>query len=94
MADGLRSQGSPEYKEEQVLGDKATGGVDNDQDHLLNVERGLKAYVMPAIKDVPLLTCHYRAISNPNTSTKAKKQAEEKLETLKDQTAALNTAAV
>jgi hypothetical protein len=30
-------------KEEQVLGDKATGGVDNDQDHVPNVEGGLKA---------------------------------------------------
>ena len=32
-------------KEEQVLGDKAVGGIDNDKDHVPNVEGGLKAYV-------------------------------------------------
>lgn len=29
--------------EEQILGDKATGEVDADPDHLANVERGLKS---------------------------------------------------
>ncbi|KAK5946637.1 hypothetical protein PMZ80_000780 [Knufia obscura] len=53
--------------EENILGDKATGEIDADKDHLANVERGLKS-----------------AISNPNTSTKAKKDAEQKLETLQD----------
>lgn len=31
--------------EEKVLGDKAVGGVDNDEDHVPNVVSGLKAYV-------------------------------------------------
>lgn len=52
-------------QEEKVLGDKAVGGMDNDADHVGNVEGGLKA-----------------AISNPNTSEKAKKEAEAKLKTL------------
>lgn len=29
--------------EEAVLGDKAVGGLDNDKDHVPNVESGLKA---------------------------------------------------
>ena len=45
MADGLRSKLdlSPEAQEERVLGDKATGDVDNDADHVGNVKGGLKA---------------------------------------------------
>ncbi|KAK5093202.1 hypothetical protein LTR70_004845 [Exophiala xenobiotica] len=53
--------------EERILGDKATGEIDADPDHLANVQRGLKA-----------------TLSNPNTSTKAKKDAEAKLQTLQD----------
>lgn len=30
-------------KEEEILGDKAVGGMDNDADHVGNVEGGLKA---------------------------------------------------
>jgi hypothetical protein len=30
-------------KEEQILGDKAVGGIDNDEDHVPNVVSGLKA---------------------------------------------------
>lgn len=29
--------------EENILGDKATGEIDADKDHLANVERGLKS---------------------------------------------------
>lgn len=45
MADSLRSKLdlSPAAQEERVLGDKATGGVDNDADHIANVKGGLKA---------------------------------------------------
>lgn len=32
-----------ESKEEAVLGDKAVGGMDDDKDHVGNVEGGLKA---------------------------------------------------
>ncbi|KAF2667534.1 hypothetical protein BT63DRAFT_426396 [Microthyrium microscopicum] len=73
MADNLRSSAvgqNPTFaqtvsKEENILGDKAVGGMDNDSDHVANVESGLKA-----------------AINNPNTSAKAKTEAEEKLKTL------------
>jgi len=65
MADNLRSQDAT--KEEKVLGDKATGGLDADADHVPNVESGLRA-----------------AISNPNTSTKAKNNAQKKLDVLAD----------
>lgn len=45
MSDGLRSRVAAvdETPAEQVLGEKATGGVDGDRDHLGNVEGGLKA---------------------------------------------------
>lgn len=45
MADNLRSRASKTEAtaEERVLGDKATGGIDGDEDHLANVESGLKA---------------------------------------------------
>lgn len=46
MADGLRSQDAVKDTEEaQILGGKATGGLDADEDHIGNVEGGLKAYV-------------------------------------------------
>jgi hypothetical protein len=47
MADNLRSKVdmTPAAQEAQVLGAKATGGIDNDADHVPNVEGGLKAYV-------------------------------------------------
>ena len=47
MASGLRSKidMSDEKAEENVLGVKADGGVDNDADHVPNVAAGLKAYV-------------------------------------------------
>ena len=49
MASALRSKVdmTAEANEERVLGLTATGDVDNAADHLGNVERGLKAYVMP-----------------------------------------------
>lgn len=43
MANNLRSGMNTVIAEERVLGDKATGGLDADQDHLSNVESGLKA---------------------------------------------------
>ncbi len=45
MASNLRSKVdmTAEANEERVLGGKATGGVDNDADHVSNVESGLKA---------------------------------------------------
>ena len=47
MADNLRSAAAGQTqkvtKEEAVLGDKATGGIDADKDHVPNVESGLKA---------------------------------------------------
>lgn len=43
MADGLRSKDALTGATEQILGDKATGGIDADADHLANVEGGLKA---------------------------------------------------
>ncbi|KUJ12655.1 uncharacterized protein LY89DRAFT_688278 [Mollisia scopiformis] len=54
MADNLRSATqvgqNPTFaetvsKEEKVLGDKAVGGMDNDADHVPNVESGLKAAI-------------------------------------------------
>lgn len=46
MADGLRSQDVLKAAEEtDILGRKATGGLDADVDHIGNVEGGLKAYV-------------------------------------------------
>jgi len=32
-----------ERAEERILGDKATGEIDADKDHLANVERGLQS---------------------------------------------------
>lgn len=43
MADGLRSNTNAVAVEEHILGNKATGGLDADQDHIGNVEGGLKA---------------------------------------------------
>jgi hypothetical protein len=46
MASNLRSSDTQKpdtAAEERVLGDKATGGIDNDADHVPNVARGLKA---------------------------------------------------
>lgn len=46
MADGLQSQDTVKAAEEtDILGRKATGGLDADADHIGNVEGGLKAYV-------------------------------------------------
>lgn len=50
MSHGTRSQDAVKAAEEEdILGDKATGGLDADQDHVGNVEGGLKAYVSDAI---------------------------------------------
>ena len=45
MADNLRSNHdmTASKQEERVLGDKAVGGIDNDDDHVPNVAGGLKA---------------------------------------------------
>lgn len=51
MAAGTRSQDAVKAAEEEIiLGDKATGGLDADQDHVGNVEGGLKAYVSDMIE--------------------------------------------
>lgn len=50
MSHGTRSQDAVKAAEEEdILGDKATGGLDADQDHVGNVEGGLKAYVSDLI---------------------------------------------
>ena len=43
MSHNLRSNDTTATAEENILGDKATGGLDADQDHIGNVEGGLKA---------------------------------------------------
>ena len=43
MADGLRDGKNVMVAEERILGDKATGDIDADRDHLGNVQGGLKA---------------------------------------------------
>lgn len=49
MAANLRSKvdTTSATEKEQVLGTKATGGVDADADHVPNVAGGLKRYVHP-----------------------------------------------
>lgn len=53
MADSTRSKLdlTPAHLQEEVLGDKAVGGTDNDKDHVGNVIGGLKAYVSVLVND-------------------------------------------
>lgn len=75
-------------KEEAILGDKAVGGMDDDKGHVNNVKSGLKALVQSrlhhAIHSLGIfyLLAIHRAISNPETSAKARDEAERKLKVL------------